>query len=77
MPDIDSFLLSMQERDKWRARVKRLEEGLLKAREERRQLERRLSRVKKDISRMRDLSGVPSDKHLESEHAARNFPFGR
>ncbi|MGD0718184.1 MAG: hypothetical protein ABSA15_01180 [Thermoplasmata archaeon] len=77
MPDIDTFLLSIQERDKWRSRVERLQEGLREAREQRRRMERQLSRVKKDIAHLRDFAVGPAETHLDSEHAARNFPFGR
>jgi len=51
--DVDSILLSVQERDKWRNRVQVLEKSLLDFRDRRRRLEARLRRVKKEISRLR------------------------
>ena len=53
MVDVDSILLSVQERDKWRNRVQVLEKSLLDFRDRRRRLEARLRRVKKEISRLR------------------------
>ncbi len=77
VPDIDSFLLSVQERDKWRARKDRLEEGLRDARDQRRRLERRLSRVKRDLARTRDYIEPRTEHRTVSEHATPSFPFGR
>ncbi|NNN17965.1 MAG: hypothetical protein HKL79_06365 [Thermoplasmata archaeon] len=77
MPDIDSFLLSVQERDKWRARMDRLEEDLREARDQRRRLERRLSRVKRDLARTRDYIERGTEHRTVSEHATPSFPFGR
>jgi septal ring factor EnvC (AmiA/AmiB activator) len=53
MVDVDSILLSVQERDKWRNRVEVLERSLRDVRDRRRRLETRLRRVKKEISRLR------------------------
>ena len=53
MVDVDSILLSVQERDKWRKRAEVLERALRDVREHRRRLETRLRRVKKDIARLR------------------------
>jgi len=53
MVDVDSILLSVQERDKWRNRVEVLERSLHDVRDRRRRLETRLRRVKKEISRLR------------------------
>lgn len=53
MVDVDSILLSVQERDKWRNRVGVLEESLHDVRDRRRRLETRLRRVKKELSRFR------------------------
>lgn len=53
MVDIDSILLNVQERDKWRNRVGVLERSLRDVRDRRRRLETRLRRVKKEIGRLR------------------------
>jgi len=53
MVDVDSILLSVQERDKWRRRAEVLEHALRDARDQRRRLETRLRRVKKELSRLR------------------------
>jgi len=52
MVDVDSILLSVQERDKWRKRADILEHALRDVRDHRRRLEARLRRVKKDLSRL-------------------------
>jgi len=53
MVDVDSILLSVQERDKWRKRAEILEHALRDVRDHRRRLETRLRRVKKDVNRLR------------------------
>jgi septal ring factor EnvC (AmiA/AmiB activator) len=50
--DVDSVLLSVQERDKWRRRMELLERSLREVRERRRRLESRLRRVKKELTRL-------------------------
>jgi uncharacterized coiled-coil DUF342 family protein len=52
MVDVDSILLSVQERDKWRKRAEVLEHALRDVREHRRRLETRLRRVKKELNRL-------------------------
>lgn len=52
MVDVDSILLSVQERDKWRNRAEVLERSLRGVRERRRRLETRLRRVKKELNRL-------------------------
>ncbi len=52
MVDVDSILLSVQERDKWRRRAEVLESALRDVREHRRRLETRLRRVKKELARL-------------------------
>jgi len=53
MVDVDSILLSVQERDKWRKRAEVLEHALRDVRDQRRRLETRLRRIKKEMSRLR------------------------
>jgi len=76
MVDVDSILLSVQERDKWRKRAEVLEHALRDVRDHRRRLETRLRRAKKELSRLRiaveaayirPRTPVPSDA---SYHAA-------
>ena len=53
MVDVDSILLSVQERDKWRKRAEVLEQAVRDVRDQRRRLETRLRRLKKEMSRLR------------------------
>jgi chromosome segregation ATPase len=53
MVDVDSALLSVQERDNWRRRQEVLERSLSEVRSQRRRLESRLRRVRKDLTRLR------------------------
>ncbi len=73
MVDVDSVLLSVQERDKWRHRMELLERSLREIRDRRRRLEGRLRRIKKELTRMRvsaeafyDLSRVPGSTEAAS-----------
>ena len=80
MVDVDSVLLSVQERDKWRHRMELLERSLREVRERRRRLELRLRRIHKELARLRvtaesllDLarSQAPPDMH----HGAPTLPL--
>ena len=53
MVDVDSALLSVQERDNWRRRMQLLEHSLEEVRAQRRRLELRLRRVRKELARLR------------------------
>ena len=53
MVDVDSVLLSVQERDKWRNRMEVLEQSLREVRDRRRRLETRLRRIKRELNRIR------------------------
>ncbi len=53
MVDVDSVLLSLQERDKWRRRMEVLERSLGEIRDRRHRLEVRLRRIKKELARVR------------------------
>lgn len=53
MVDVDSVLLSVQERDKWRRRMELLERSLREVRDKRHRIELRLHRVKKELARLR------------------------
>ncbi len=77
MVDVDSVLMSVQERDKWRHRMELLERSLREVREKRHRIEVRLHRVKKELARLRvaadavrDLARTPMSG--EVTHAARN-----
>jgi len=52
MVDVDSILLSVQERDKWRKRADVLEHALRDVRDQRHRIETRLRRVKKELTRL-------------------------
>jgi septal ring factor EnvC (AmiA/AmiB activator) len=53
MVDVDSALASVQERDNWRRRMEVLERTLAEVREQRKKLEVRLRRVRKELARVR------------------------
>ncbi|MGC2789614.1 MAG: hypothetical protein WA547_06115 [Thermoplasmata archaeon] len=53
MVDVNSALLSVQERDNWRRRMEVLERSLAEVLERRRKLELRLQRVRKELARLR------------------------
>jgi len=53
MVDVDSVLLSVQERDKWRRRMDLLVRSLEEVRERRVRAEERLRRIKQQIARLR------------------------
>lgn len=78
--DVDSVLMSVQERDKWRHRMELLERSLREVRDKRHRVEARLQRVKKELSRLRiavdavrDLSRTPMTG--EVTHATRSSPL--
>ena len=80
MVDVDSVLLSVQERDKWRHRMELLERSLREIRDRRRRLEVRLRHIKKELSRFRVsadalhyLSRTPVSKGVAS--APRSTPL--
>jgi septal ring factor EnvC (AmiA/AmiB activator) len=54
MVDVDSALLSVQERDNWRRRMEVLERSLTDVRDRRRRLETRLRRVRRELGRVRE-----------------------
>jgi chromosome segregation ATPase len=80
MVDVDSVLLSVQERDKWRRRMEVLERSLGDVRERRRRLERSLRRLKKELTTLRITADAVLDfagNRVRSEvnHAPRNTPL--
>jgi chromosome segregation ATPase len=80
MVDVDSVLLSVQERDKWRRRMEVLERSLGEVRERRRRLERSLRRLKKELARLRITADAVLDfarAQVRSEvvHAPRSPPL--
>lgn len=78
MVDVDSVLLSVQERDKWRHRMELLERSLREVRERRRRLEVRLRRIKKDLAQLRVTADAVLDlarTHREVRHAATSIPL--
>jgi septal ring factor EnvC (AmiA/AmiB activator) len=54
MVDVDSTLLSVKERDNWRRRMEVLERSLAQVRDQRRRLENRLRRLRRELLRLRD-----------------------
>jgi chromosome segregation ATPase len=66
MVDVDSVLLSVQERDKWRRRMELLVRSLEEIRERRRRAEDRLRRVKQELSRLRTTGDAMVDMRRRS-----------
>lgn len=56
MPDPTAVLVNRQERDKWRHRVSLLQAQLGRVRLERHELERRLARLRRELSRVTQLT---------------------
>ncbi|MCI4365592.1 MAG: hypothetical protein L3K10_05980 [Thermoplasmata archaeon] len=52
MVDTESVLLNVQEREKWRRRMDLLERSLDELRDQRRRVETRLARIRKEIARL-------------------------
>jgi phage shock protein A len=80
MVDVDSVLLSVQERDKWRHRMEVLERSLGDVREQRRRLERSLRRLKKELAKIRATTDAVLDfartrVNSEVSHAQRSPPI--
>ena len=50
--DVEAVLLSVQERDKWRRRLALLEKSLGEVRDSRARLQKRLRRIKSELSRL-------------------------
>lgn len=69
MVDVDSVLLSVQERDKWRHRMELLERSLAEAVARRRRLEVRLRRVRKELARLRQTGEAVLDMSRPSLQA--------
>jgi hypothetical protein len=74
MVDVDSVLLSVQERDKWRHRMEVLERSLRDVRERRQRLEVRLRRVRKELARHRATADAILD--LARRQAPRDMHHG-
>jgi predicted nucleic acid-binding Zn-ribbon protein len=78
MVDVDSILLSVQERDKWQNRAEVLEHALRDVRDRRRRLETRLRRVKKELARLRNAVDAVLDRSRTSvTHHAPTTPPDR
>ncbi|HEY1197994.1 MAG TPA: hypothetical protein VGG32_04635 [Thermoplasmata archaeon] len=75
MVDVDSILLGVQERDKWRNRTEVLERSLRDVRDRRRRLEARLRRVKKELNRLRiTVDAVLDRSRMDVTHHAPGSP---
>ena len=75
MVDVDSVLLSVQERDKWRRRMELLERSLGDVRERRHRLEVRLRRIRKELARLRATADALLD--LARSQAPRDMQHGQ
>jgi septal ring factor EnvC (AmiA/AmiB activator) len=80
MVDVDSALLSVQERDNWRRRMDVLERSLTDVRDRRRRLETRLRRVRRELGRLREaaeaiLPTLTASPSVEMVRAAPSAPF--
>lgn len=54
--DVDSILVNLQERDKWRSRLDQLQNALRELRDRKSRVEKRLRRIKADLSKIGDYS---------------------
>ena len=59
--DVNAVLLGLQERDKWRHRLRLLEATLADVRLRRQRLASRLRRIKRDLARLGDFSEAVLD----------------
>lgn len=59
--DVDTVLLSVQERDKWRHRLQLLERSLSDLKERRARLGKRLRRIKQELARLKEVSDAVLD----------------
>ena len=70
--DVNTVLLSVQERDKWRHRLQLLERSLLDVRAQRQHLAQRLRRIKRDLARLKEYSEAILDP---TRHSAAGGPI--
>jgi hypothetical protein len=68
--DVDTVLVSVQERDKWQRRLTLLQQSLSEIRDRKGRVEKRLRRIRRDLAKL----GLFSDAVLD--HAAR-LPLSR
>jgi ATP phosphoribosyltransferase len=77
--DVESVLLSVEERDKWRHRMETLLSSLKDTQEKRRRLEVRLRRIKSELARLHEIGpGLfdPARSHrAQVTSAAHTVPF--
>ncbi len=59
--DVNTVLLSVQERDKWRHRLQLLEHSLADVRERRLRISKRLRRIKRELARLKEISDAVLD----------------
>jgi hypothetical protein len=67
--DVDSVLLSVQERDKWRHRLDLLQASLRELRSNREHLEVSVRRIKRDLTRLARYSEAVLDQTIRSPAA--------
>ncbi|HEY6237861.1 MAG TPA: hypothetical protein VIZ68_01570 [Thermoplasmata archaeon] len=67
--DVDSVLLSVQERDKWRHRLDLLQTSLRELRSNRELLEVSVRRIKRDLTRLARYSEAVLDQTIRSPAA--------
>ncbi|HKS59734.1 MAG TPA: hypothetical protein VJS68_03030 [Thermoplasmata archaeon] len=61
--DVETILLGVQERDKWRRRLETLQQSLRDVRDQRRRVETRLRRLKRELSKFHAVSEAVIDQH--------------
>jgi len=64
--DVDSVLLSVQERDKWRHRLDLLQASLSELRTNRERLQESLRRIKRDLTRLARYSEAVLDQTIRA-----------
>jgi hypothetical protein len=78
--DVDTVLVSVQERDKWRRRLGLLQESLTDLKDRRTRVEARLRKIKRDLARLSEVSdavlahGGPA-AGTRTVHASTNPPL--
>jgi chromosome segregation ATPase len=69
--DVDAVLASVQERDKWRGRLRLLQQSLAEVRAKRLRWQSRLKRLEADLKRLGDYSDALVDQ-FQASNRSRN-----
>ena len=75
--DVDTVLLSVQERDKWRHRLALLQKSLSETIDRRARLQERLKRIKRELRRLGDFSDAVLDEARNRTRTVHGSPNPR